>query len=70
MSLFNKLNDLLKHTKENLKEVDLTNYVFICSNEFKCKRKEYKGFKIYFEEKIKEDTIYFMPSPYFNDYKL
>lgn len=68
--MFEKLNNILQYTKDKLGDVNIKDYVFVCSSDFKCNRKEYKGHKIYYEDRIKKDTIYFMQSPYAKNYNL
>lgn len=48
------------------KNINTNDFVFVCSNDFKSKKIKHKGFKIYYEKRLKEDTIYFMPNPYFD----
>jgi hypothetical protein len=52
------------------KDFDFIDYVFICSKSFECKIIAYKGIQIYFDGRIKENTIYYMENPYFDFKKL
>ena len=57
-----KLDEILKHISN--KDMNTDNFVFVCSIDLKCAKKEYKGYKIYFDKLLKGDMIYFMPNPY------
>ena len=65
-SLFEKLDGLLQYVSD--KNVSTEYFVFICSMDFECSRKEYKGYKIHFSKLLKKDTIHFQKSPFIEDY--
>jgi hypothetical protein len=62
--------ELDKMLNEIPKGINLIDYVFVCSKSFECELLEHKEIKIYYDSRIKENTIYYMENPYFDFKKL
>lgn len=48
------------------KDLNVDDYVFICSKSFDCEILEHKGIKIYFQNWVKEGIIYYMHNPFYD----
>ena len=59
-------DDILKSVP---KEMNTDNYVFVCSKDFECEITEYKNIKVYYHNWLKENHIYYMQNPYFDNSK-
>jgi hypothetical protein len=65
-----KFLDILDKVLESADDFSaLKYYAFSCSVLWKCSIIEYKGFPVYYSKLIYDDSIYLMPSPYFQDYE-
>jgi hypothetical protein len=62
--------ELDKILNQKPKDLNLIDYVFVCSKSFECELLEHKEIKIYYDSRIVENTIYYMENPYFDTEKL